>query len=278
VESIFFWTSKLVWAVITPDSLLLFLLLISWFLLWRGAYGSAKALLGFVIIVFMVVALFPVGEWLLYPLEVRFPSNPKLPERIDGIIVLSGAENAVLSSLWHQEELDESAERDIVFLELARQYPNAKLVFTGGSGSMIYQDYKAADVARKLFDKLGLDLSRVTFERNSRNTYENVVLSKELIGPKPGEKWILITSARHMPRAVGIFCKVGWSVIPYPVDHRIMPGKLFRIDVNLSGHLQDLTIGVKEWVGLVAYYLSGKTTALIPDRCGPTTAQKSGYE
>ncbi len=267
MESIFFWISKQAWSIIAPDNLFLFLLLLSWILLRRGAHRFAMRLFGFVVIVLMAIALFPVGEWLLYPLETRFPANPGLPEKIDGIIVLSGAEEAFLSSLWNQEELGDSAERDIAFLELARQYPDAKLVFTGGSGSMMRQNYKAADVARKLLYKLGLDLSRVTFERNSRNTFENVVLSKELVRPAPGQKWILITSAWHMPRSVGIFCKAGWPVIPYPVDHWTMPGKLLRIDLSLSDHLRVLAIGVKEWVGLTAYYLSGKTSALFPDQC-----------
>lgn len=253
--------------MIVPENLFLFLLLISWVLLWRGAYRPARRLLGFVIIVLMVVVLFPIGEWFLYPLEMRFPVNPKLPERIDGIIVLSGAEDAVLSSLWNQVELGDGVERDIAFLELARRYPNAKLVFTGGSGSILHQEYKAADVARQLFDELGLDLSRVTFERNSRNTFENAVLSKELVRPGPGQKWILITTAWHMPRSVGIFCKADWPVIPYPVDHWTMPGKLLRIEVDLSGHLRGLTTGVKEWIGLIAYYFSGKTTALFPEQC-----------
>ncbi|MDA8432482.1 MAG: YdcF family protein [Nitrospiraceae bacterium] len=269
MESLFFWVSKLAWFIIAPDNLLLFLLLVSWILLRRGAYGLAKRLLGFVVIILMVVLLLPIGEWLLYPLEARFPANPKLPKKIDGIIVLSGAENAFLSSLWGQEELGDSAERDIAFLELARQYPDAKLVFSGGSGSLIHQGYKAADVANRLFDKLGLDLSRVTFERDSRNTFENVVFSKEVVRPDPGQRWILITSASHMPRAVGVFCKAGWPVIPYPVDHRTMPGKLVGIDVSLSGHLRSLEIGEKEWVGLIAYRLSGKTAALFPDQCVP---------
>jgi len=215
----------------------------------------------------MSVALFPVGEWLLYPLEIRFSANPKLPDRIDGIIVLSGSENAVLSNLWHQVELLDSAEHEIAFLELARRYPHAKLVFTGGSGSMTHQDAKAADVAETLSYKLGFDPSRVTFERNSRNTFENAVLSKELVRPDPGQTWILVTTAWHMPRSVGIFCKAGWPVIPYPVDHWTKPGKLLRIDLNLSGHLRDLVIGVREWVGLLAYHVSGKTAVLFPHYC-----------
>jgi len=267
MEPMFFWISKLAWMMIAPDNLLLFLLLIAWILLRRGAYRPATWLLGCVTIVLMSVALFPVGEWLLYPLEIRFPANPKLPDRVDGIIVLSGSENAVLSNLWHQVELRDSAEREIAFLELAGRYPKAKLVFTGGSGSMIHQDDKAADVAEKLFDKLGFDSSRVTFERNSRNTFENAMLSKELVRPHPGQTWILVTTAWHMPRSVGIFCKAGWPVIPYPVDHWTKPGKLLRIDLDLSGHLRDLVIGAREWVGLLAYYVSGKTTVLIPHYC-----------
>jgi uncharacterized SAM-binding protein YcdF (DUF218 family) len=266
MESLFFWTSKLAWMMIAPDNLILCLLLIAWILLWRGAYRPATLLLGTATTVLMLVALFPVGEWLLYPLETRFASNPKLPDRIDGIIVLSGTEDAVRSSLWQQVELHDSAEREMAFLELARRYPNARLVFTGGSGSMVHQDDKAADVANKLFDNLGLDLSRVTFERNSRNTYENAVISRELVRPDPAQTWVLITTAWHMPRSVGVFRKAGWPVIPYPVDHGTRPGELLRIDMNLSGHLQSLVKGVREWVGLLAYYISGKTTTFFPDR------------
>jgi uncharacterized SAM-binding protein YcdF (DUF218 family) len=267
MESIFFLISKLAWSIISPDNLLFILLVISWFLFRREAYRSAKRLLGFVMIVLTVAAILPVGEWLLYPLETRFPANPGLPERIDGIIVLSGAEDPVLSFLWNQVELGDSAERDTAFFELAKRYPDAQLVFTGGSGSLMHQDYKAADVARRLFGEMGLDLSRVRFERNSRNTFENVMLSKKLVGPRPGQKWILITSARHMPRAIGVFCRADWPVIPYPVDHWTTPGKLLRIEFNLCGHLRSLATGVKEWTGLTAYYLTGKTTALFPDRC-----------
>lgn len=267
MDSIFFWISKLTWLVTAPDSLFLILVIAGWVLLWRGAYRLTKWLLGFLAIVLTVIALLPVGEWFLYPLETRFPTDPQLPERVDGVIVLSGAESAVRSAIWNQVEMKDGAERVLAFLELARRYPNAKLVFTGGSGSMIHQEYKAADVAKKLFEKQGLNPSRVTFERNSRNTYENAVFSMAQVKPAPGEKWILITTASHMPRSVGIFCKAGWPVIPYPVDHGTIPGNLLRINLDLSRHLRDLTMGVKEWVGLLAYYVTGKTTALFPEGC-----------
>lgn len=267
MDSVFFWLSKLAWLIIAPDSLLVILALVTWALLWYGMNRMAKRILGLAAIAMLIVALFPVGEWVLYPLEKRFSANPVLPQKIDGIIVLSGAEDANLSAIWNQVELGDGAERLLAFLALARRYPEAKLVFAGGSGSMVNQAHKGADVAKRLFEQQGLDVSRITFERESRNTFENAVLSKALVKPAPGENWILITSAFHMPRSVGIFCRAGWPVIPYPVDHRAWPGNLLRIDLGLAGHLGEMAMGVKEWVGLAAYYATGKTAALLPAGC-----------
>lgn len=267
MNTFFFWLSKLAWLVIAPDSLLLILALVAWALLWRGKTRLARRILGLVAVAMLIVALFPVGEWMLYPLERRFVSNPVLPHKIDGIIVLGGTEDAALSAAWNQVELGDGAERLLAFQALARRYPEAKLVFTGGSGSMLNQTDKGADVAEKLYGQMGLDTSRITFERAARNTFENAVLSKALAKPAAGQNWVLITSAFHMPRSVGIFCRAGWPVIPYPVDHHSWRGNLLRIDLDLGGHLGGLMTAVREWVGLTAYYASGKTAALLPSGC-----------
>lgn len=150
---------------------------------------------------------------------------------------------------------------------MARQYPKAKLIFTGGTGSLTNQKYKGADVAKKLFQQQGFDTARISFERQSRNTYENVIYSKELVKPIKNENWILITTGWHMPRSVGIFCKANWSVIPYPVDHQTNKGDLFRIDFDLADNLKTLKTAIKEYMGLFAYYFSGKTTSLFPNKC-----------
>lgn len=267
MESLFFWLSKLIWLIIAPDSLLLILLLLAWILLWRGNVRMAKRFLGLVVSVMLLVALFPVDEWFLYPLEKRFPVNPALPMKVDGIIVLGGAEDAERSSAWNQAEVNEWAERFLAAIALARQYPAAKLVFTGGSSNMLSQGPKGADVAMALFKQQGLDITRITFERNSRNTFENAVFTKAMVKPHAAENWVLVTSAFHMPRSVGIFCKAEWPVIPYPVDHQTRPDALFRVDLDLALHLDHLTVGVREWVGLIAYYATGKTTALLPHAC-----------
>jgi len=262
--SLFFWISKLVWLVLSPDSLLLILLIVAWVLAWRGSHRKAKRLLGLVVMVLIVIAILPVGEWVFYLLENRFPVNPKLPDRVDGIIVLGGSENAVRTALWNQVEMGDCAERSLAFLMLARRYPDARLVYTGGSGSLVDQGYKGADVMKRLCEEQGLDPARVAFESRSRNTYENATYSKALVQPEPGETWILVTTAWHMPRSVGVFRKAGWSILPYPVDHWTNPGHLLRIDLDLAGHLRDMTIGTKEWIGLMAYYCTGKTTVLLP--------------
>ena len=267
MDTFFFFLSKLIWLLVSPDSLLLILILVALFFLYLGKQQLAKKTLSIASGLFIIIAFFPVGEWLLYPLESHFQTNPTLPDNITGIIALSGAEDAELSHIWQQVELNNAAERDLTFLTLAQQYPKAKLVYTGGTGSLTKQEYKGADVAKKLFEQLGFNTVEIIFERESRNTYESAIYSKKIVKPAKGENWILITTGWHMPRSVGIFCKEEWPVIPYSVDHQTNKDNLFRINFNLSGNLLTLKTAIKEWLGLFAYYLSGKTTSFLPSQC-----------
>lgn len=267
MDTLFFWLSKLVWLLISPDSLLLIALLLALACLVLGRERLATTLLGFACAAFLVIALFPLHILLFHPLDVRFKTNPALPDTLDGIIVQGGAEDAYRSSLWNQVSLSSGAERFITFIELAREYPEARLVFTGGTGSLTRQGYKGADVARELFGRHGLDINRIVFERESRNTYENALLTKRLVQPGKDEKWLLITTAWHLPRSVGVFCKQQWPVIPYPVDHATVPDPRLSVGWALSEHLGQLKTGLREWLGLFAYYVTGKTTALLPSAC-----------
>ena len=267
MDTLFLGLSKVAWSLIAPESLLLWLVLLAWMALLRGATRWAKRFLGLALAGLLSVATFPVGEWVLYPLEDRFPANPPLPQRVDGIIVLGGAEDAVRSAAWGQPEVYDSAERFLASIALIRRYPEAKLVFTSGSGSVLKPEAKGTAVARQLYESQGLDLARVILESQSRNTFENAAFSKALAKPAPGEVWVLVTSASHMPRSVGVFCKAGWAVVPYPVDHQTVRGNIFRIDTGLIGNLGGLSTGIKEWVGLAVYYLTGRTSALYPSGC-----------
>jgi len=267
MDSIFYWASKLAWLVISPDSLLIILILWCWFIFVRGKYLGAKWLLSFICLLVLGIGLFPVGEWVLYPLEKQFPIKPALPQRVDGIIMLGGGGDQRRASQWRMPELDDAGDRYLAFFDLARRYPEVKKVFTGGSGSMAWQQYSEATMARQLLGNQGFDASRFLFETKSRNTYENVRFSGRLVVPRAGENWILITSAFHMPRAVGVFCAMDWPVIAYPVDHYSNPKYLKRVEWGFAEHLKNLGYGVREWVGLVAYYVTGKTDSVLPGGC-----------
>jgi uncharacterized SAM-binding protein YcdF (DUF218 family) len=262
-----FIASKLLWWAANPGNLLLALLCLGLVALWLGRRRLGLWLVSVVTAVCLLVTVLPVGAWLLVPLENRFPV-PVLPARIDGVVVLGGSIDPVLSAARHQPILTDSAERLFAFVVLARLHPEAKLLFTGGSAALVDDAEREADVARTVLAGLGLDVDRVSFERDSRNTYENALFSKRLVQPKPGERWVLITSAYHMPRAVGCFRAAGWSVIPYPVDYGTAPaGNLPTF--SLLGGLDDVHWALREWIGLAFYYVAGRTDALFP---GPTKA------
>jgi uncharacterized SAM-binding protein YcdF (DUF218 family) len=115
---------------------------------------------------------------------------------------------------------------------------------------------------RAFFIEQGVDPARLLAEDRSRDTYENAVFSRDLVAPQREDVWILVTSAMHMPRAVGCFRRLAWEVVPYPVDYRAETAP--RPSFFLSEHLELLDVAAKEWVGLVAYRLLGHTDALFP--------------
>ncbi len=267
MDTLFFLISKIAWLFLAPDSLLLIIFLCGLFFLYSGKLFLAKLFLTASIVSLTLIALFPFDEWLAYPLESRFPANPELPTSVDGIIVLGGSVRALESAQWSQVELGEAAERITAFVTLSRQYPQAMLVYSGGSSLVLHQEIREADIVFKLFDELGLDSSRIIFERESRNTYENVLNSKSLIDFDNEQTWVLITSSAHMPRSTGIFCQQQWAVIPYPVDHNTSPERLLRVEFDLPGNLGLLSSTLHEWIGLGVYYVTGKTDSLLPSAC-----------
>ncbi|WP_027858893.1 YdcF family protein [Marinobacterium jannaschii] len=255
MADLFFIASKLFWALIAPEHFLILLLLIG--LLWRGSV-IGRWLLGFSLCCQLLIAALPVGNYLLRPLEQRFP-QPELPTEIGGIIVLGGGENPELSQNWGQPQFNAAAERVMVLPQLMQKYPQAQVIFSGGSGRVLRQDVKGADGVGQWLRGLQLG-ERLTLERQSRNTHENAVLSKPL-AEDLDKPWLLITSAFHMPRSVGIFRQQAWPVIPYPVDYYSTEGGYRPIYWR---NARDLNIAVREWIGLTVYYFTGKTNQLLP--------------
>ena len=209
----------------------------------------------------------PLGNWLLYPLEQRFPPWDAARGAPDGIIVLGGSIDADLSAARGTPVVRGAADRIIAAAALARQYPNARVVFSGGSANLLSNDAREADYAGAIFESLGIAKSRLTMERRSRNTQENAEFSKAMVAPKAGEHWLLVTSAFHMPRSVGLFRKAGFAVEPYPVDWRVggRDGPL-HVSANFAvdGLGRDRHRACANGSGLLAYRLTGKIDDLLP--------------
>ncbi len=264
----FFTLSKLFWFVADPSNVILLLLCVGTLMLFSPWWRKGRLLVCLATLSGMALATLPIGNSLLLKLENRFPVVKKLPERVDGIITLGGVANQFVSISRGQVSLGGAVERLTEFISLARRYPDAKLVFTGGSGNIFRQDIKEADVLAPFFESLGLNPDRILFENRSRNTFENAVNTFDLVRPGVGETWILITSASHMPRAFATFSKAGWKIIPYPVDFSLEGNEIFSLSFNLGVGMGRFAAALHEWLGLAFYRLTGKSDAFFPAPVG----------
>jgi uncharacterized SAM-binding protein YcdF (DUF218 family) len=263
---LFFAFSKTLGIMLLPINLLIelgllgvLLLLTRWAKLGRGLL-VASALL------FAICGFTPVGSLLMYPLESRFPPWDASHGAPDGIVVLGGGIDADPSAAHGEAVFSNSAGRIISAAMLAHRFPNARILYSGGSANYLNDtSAREADYAAKVFEGLGIAKERLIIERESRNTFENAEFSKKLADPKPGERWLLVTSAFHMPRSVGIFRKVGFAVEPCPVDWRLAGEKdLTHFPIQSEDGLEYTNLAVREWLGLIAYRLTGRTDELFP--------------
>ena len=187
-SDMFFIISKVLWFIVNPGNLLLIVLGLGVWLLWTRWRRAGRWQVSLAVLAALAMATLPLGTRLYLPLENRFPVAGDLTGRIDGIIALGGVVDQFVTMARGQVPLTGTAERLTEFAALARRYPDARLVFTGGSGDLVRQGVKEADVLRPFFDVLGVDAERIQFENQSRNTYENAVATFGLIKPKPGER------------------------------------------------------------------------------------------
>lgn len=255
--------SKLAWLLFNPANLLILVLAVGVLMLWLGAVEWGRRLVTITTVAILLLMVFPVGTWLTAALENRFP-RPKLPDQVAGIIVLGGSSQPGISASRKVNAVNGNIERLIAFADLAQRFPAAKLVFTGGRGRLIDDGLREADAAAPLLVRLGVAKERLILERESRNTAENARLSRKRLGKDAAGLWILVTSARHMPRAAGAFREAGWRILPYPVDYTT-PDRTGWIDVrNAAAGMTSLNRGLREWIGLVWYRLRGWSGSLFP--------------
>src|SRR5258708_35869606 len=136
-----------------------------------------------------------------------------------------------------------------------RRYPASRILVSGGDGTLNPGVLSEAGATRDLLIQLGVAAQRIEIESVSRNTYENASLSYAAAQPKPGETWLLVTSAMHMPRAIGCFRRAGWAdITPYPVDYRTSTTIGTGLGLLLADDLVLVNFATKECLGLLAYY------------------------
>lgn len=270
----FFVLSKVLWVAAAPTNLLLGLALVGALAALaegrrnRSRRRGARLAAGAVLALLLCGAL-PVGRLMLRPLEDRFPQPS--PGALAagpppaGILVLGGAIDQVTGAARGQVALGDAAARLTAGAALSRRFPGAALVYTGGSNALLSEIGDEAADARRLWVELGVDPARIRLEERSRNTEENATMTRDLVHPEPGQRWILVTSAYHMPRSVGLFRAAGFDVVPYPVDYRSTgTARDFAPTTELSAGLRRLDVAAREWIGLVAYRASGRIAELFP--------------
>ena len=259
--------SKLAWMVLAPSSLLVSATVIGALLATSGRRRRSGRVLSIAAATALLLCAFgPVGYWLAVPLETRFPLPAHIDAPVSGIVVLGGAAREA-GPLGDADMLglNEAAERLSAMILLARRYPQARLVYSGGQGDPFDPSPPEADLVRAHVATLGLDPSRILFENRSRNTAENASFSRDTVRPQQGERWLLVTSAWHMPRAMGCFSAAGFEVEPFPVDFRTNGwSDLWRLHTNAGSGLRLTDTATREWLGLVAYRLTGRIGALLP--------------
>lgn len=261
----FFYLSKIIFALTQPSNFIALMTVVGLALLLSGrSLRWGRRILVTSVAAFLVCGYLPVGNWLILPLEQRFPRT-ELPEKLTGILILGGFEVPDVGHARGQLSLNEAAERITEGLRLAHLRRDARLVFTGGAVSLLVSEQSAAETISRYLQEVGVAPARILLEAQSRTTYENALFLKEMLSPRPDQRWALVTSAFHMPRSVATFRHLGFDVLPWPTDYRTRGWQdIWRGFSSPPDGFQRLDTAFKEWIGLVAYRLSGRSSAFWP--------------
>ena len=261
----FFYLSKIAWFAIQPLGLLFLLMLatgLAAMLEWRRLTITLSSL-GLLLLV--AGGWTNAGQLLLNPLEERFQRPDPPPASVAGVIILGGGMAGAVNLARGGHELEDAGDRFVEGAILARRYADARIVISGGSGALIAEGEGDADSAERLMTALGVDRDRLVLENRSRNTQENARFTRALIATGEDEVWLLVTSAFHMPRSMALFREAGLDVTPWPVDYRTTgPAGLSFARRTPIDAMEEATLGLREWIGLAAYYLTGRIPQFFP--------------
>jgi uncharacterized SAM-binding protein YcdF (DUF218 family) len=234
----------------TPSSLIILFWLIGMVALFIGRLRRLGMLLLVIGGVFYVIlASGPVSSWLLGQLEHRYPALNHMDEvkNVETIVVLAGhAEpdsylpiSSVVSS--------STAFRLMEAVRLWRVIEGSKILISGAGD--------APELMKKVLISLGVPGQSIVLENKGRNTYESAVNVRQMVG---AGGIILVTSAGHMPRSLGVFRKNGMNPIPAPTDYMTAPSCLVAGYLPRASHLVYSDLAVHEYLGLLWYKITGR--------------------
>lgn len=222
------------------------------------AIGAATALL-------LVCGYTTVGIALQYPLERRFPPSPPVSSPPDGIIILGGAINAALTTDGRPIPINEAGDRFTVIPALAATYPDARIFIASGGAPAATPNDTELTLGTELLTGMGIARDRISGDDRSADTWDNARFAYDALRPQPGQTWLIVTSAVHMPRTIGAFRASGWTgLTAWPVDYRTLGTEWPGTHPALSTGLGRIDGAAHEWLGLVAYYLQGRSPTLFP--------------
>jgi uncharacterized SAM-binding protein YcdF (DUF218 family) len=259
----FFALSGILSGIANPATLLAFFTLAAGVAALLHRWRLAGLFQSINVAIVLLFGILPGANWLALPLESRFPANPILPSDVAGIIALGGTERLEQTATWGEPTVNDPAPI-ITLINLGRRYPGAKLVFTGGLHAVNDGTLSEADIVRQFVNEMGADATAILYDERARNTYENAIFAHELVHPKPGEHWVVVCQAIGMPRAVGVFRRAGWDVIPFPAGYLSGSKRAVTLSFDLLGGLNLAYFAAHEWVGLIVYRLMDYTAEIFP--------------
>lgn len=258
------------WLLFRPTNVFVLGLLVGLVLSLLGYRRPGFVLIGLISLTLAVVGTLPIADALLRNLENRVPRPERPPSQITGILLLGGVTSPMLSKRRRALDLNASGDRLVEVAALSRQFPTARIWLLGKG--------EASSTSRTLM-ALGIPADRLRFEKESRNTYQNLAFAKLLARPDCVQNWVLVTSAWHMPRAISVAWALDWRVIGFPTDYRTLKKHSKWFDPNVAQNLMNFDVAIKEWIGILVYRMRGWINDIPPSRhrdqpCGLAMTQE----
>ena len=254
-----FYLSKVFNFIFNPVNILFIIVLTLVFIVFFiNSRKLVENLSKFFLIFFLFFGYIPLSNFILNKMEdyiepSRYPVN-----QLTGILVLGGSFETGLEPKERNEIfLNNSSQRLTKALEIYKKNPRVLILFSGYSNSISLKGWNESEMARKFFLDQGVRVDNLIFENKSRNTFENIKFSKDIINSYRGT-WGLITSANHMPRSFFALKKQGLVLEPISTDYKTGTSRIFWLNFSIEKGLQHWTIIFHEIAGLVYYKITDK--------------------